>query len=89
MAIFRPLPTSAKNYSHRHSTTTSTQPLSTRIVETENDLKPKTLRNLTEVDIAILFMRYVQEIKEEIRERYNAKILRAEIINKSNSHPQT
>lgn len=61
--------------------------LITRIVETENDLKPKTLRNLTEVDIAILFMRYVQEIKEEIRERYNAKILRTEIINKSNFSP--
>ena len=61
--------------------------LITQITESENDLKPKTLRNLTEVDIAILFMRYVQEIKEEIQGRYNSKILRAEIINKSNFSP--
>lgn len=59
----------------------------TQITKAENDLKPKTLRNLTEVDIAILFMRYAQEIKEEIKGRYNTKIRRAEIINKSNFSP--
>lgn len=59
----------------------------TQIADAEIDLKPKTLRYLTEVDIAILFMRYAQEIKEEIRNRYNTKIRHTEIINRSNFSP--